>query len=92
MRPIVASIYAPSRCISSFLDDLLSPLFDQVARTTTFINGIDLVRALEKYRDNNFLLPITLFITFDMTDLYTMIPREGALVSKFYLDISMIFL
>ena len=81
MRPIVASIHAPSRCVSTFLDSLLSPLFDQVARTTTFINGIDLVRALEKYRDNGFLLPTTLFITFDVTDLYTMIPRQGALTA-----------
>ena len=81
MRPIVASIHAPSRYISTFLDELLSPFFNQVARTTTFTNGIDLVRALEKYRDNDFLLPSTLFITFDVTDLYTMIPREGALAA-----------
>jgi len=81
VRPIVTSIHAPSRCISTFLDSLLSPLFYQVARTTTFINGIDLVRALEKYRDNGFLLPTTLFITFDVTDLYTMIPRQGALMA-----------
>ena len=74
-------MHAPSRYISSFLDELLSPLFDQVARRTTFTNGIDLVRALEKYRDNGFLLPTTLFITFDVTDLYTMIPRQGALAA-----------
>ena len=81
MRPIVASIHAPSRYISTFLDELLSPFFNQVARTTTFTNGIDLVRALEKYRDNDFLLPSTLFITFDVTDLYTMMSREGALAA-----------
>jgi hypothetical protein len=62
-----------------FLDGLLRPLFDQVAESTTFINGIDLVRQLEKYRDSGRLLPSTQFMTFDVTDLYTMIPRNGAL-------------
>ncbi|CAF1412823.1 unnamed protein product, partial [Didymodactylos carnosus] len=81
VRPIIASINAPARCISSFLDKLLSPIFDQVARKTTLINGIDLVRALEKYRDNCRLLPTTQFITSDVTDLYTMIPRDGALAA-----------
>ena len=65
----------------SFLDELLSPIFVQVAQTTTFINGIDLVRALEKYRDKGHLLPTTQFINFDVTDLYTMIPRDGALAA-----------
>jgi len=61
------------------LDKLLAPLFLSVARETTFINGIDLVRALEKYAANGCLKPTTLFVTFDVTNLYTMIPRQGAL-------------
>ena len=65
--------------ISHFLDRLLRPLFDHVARQTTFINGIDLVRQLEAYEQNDCLLPTTQFVTFDVTDLYTMIPRNGAL-------------
>ena len=65
--------------ISHFLDRLLRPLFDHVARQTTFINGIDLVRQLEAYEQNDRLLPTTQFVTFDVTDLYTMIPRNGAL-------------
>jgi hypothetical protein len=52
-----------------------------VARQTTFINGIDFVRQLEQYRDCGRLLPTTNFITFDVTDLYTMIPRNGALLT-----------
>ena len=81
VRPIIASIQVTSRCISTFLNELLSPLFNQVAQTTTFINGIDLVRGLEQYRDSGSLLPTTVFITFDVTDLYTMILREGALAA-----------
>lgn len=69
----------PSIGVSHFLDRLLRPLFDHVAQYTTFINGIDLVRQLENYRDRGCLWPSTQFITFDVTDLYTMIPRDGAL-------------
>ena len=69
----------PSTGVSHFLDQLLRPLFDRVAKDTTFVNGIDLVRQLEKYGDNGRLLSSTQFITFDVTDLYTMIPRNGSL-------------
>ncbi|CAF2741041.1 unnamed protein product [Rotaria sp. Silwood2] len=79
LRPIVAAIHAPATEISKFLNDLLAPLFLRVARQTTFINGIDLVRALEKYVTNGYLKSTTLFITFDVENLYTMIPRQGAL-------------
>jgi hypothetical protein len=72
-------MHGPTIGVSHFLDRLLRPLFDQVAKQTTFINGIDLVRQLEKYRDSGRLLPSTQFVTFDVTDLYTMIPRNGAL-------------
>ena len=79
MRPIVSSTNGPSTGVSRFLDQLLRPLFDHVSKETTFVNGIDLVRKLEKYHDDGHLLPSTQFITFDVTDLYTMIPRNGAL-------------
>ncbi|CAF1415896.1 unnamed protein product [Rotaria sordida] len=79
LRPIVAAIHAPATEISKFLNDLLAPKFLRVARQTTFINGIDLVRALEKYAANDHLKSTTLFITFDVENLYTMIPRQGAL-------------
>ena len=38
-----------------------------------------MVRALEKYASEDRLLSTTLFATFDVTDLYTMIPRQGAI-------------
>lgn len=71
----------PTISVSHFLDRLLRPLFDHVARLTRFINGIDLVRQLEQYQDNGHLKKSTFFVTFDVTDLYTMIPRDGALAA-----------
>ncbi|CAF3270828.1 unnamed protein product [Rotaria sp. Silwood2] len=79
LRPIVAAIHAPATEVSKFLNDLLAPVFLRIARKTTFINGIDLVRALEKYVADGHLKPTTLLITFDVENLYTMIPRQGAL-------------
>ena len=61
------------------MNDLLAPIFLHVARQTTFINGIDVVRRLEKYVADGRLISTTKFITADVTDLYTMIPRQGAL-------------
>jgi hypothetical protein len=69
----------PTTGVSHFLDLLLRSIFDSAAKQTTFINGIDLIRQLEKYRDSGRLLASTQFVTFDVTDLYTMIPRNGAL-------------
>ncbi|CAF4003077.1 unnamed protein product, partial [Rotaria sordida] len=79
LRPIVSSIKAATTGVSHFLDILLRPLFNRVTKDTTFINGIDFVRQLERYRMNGQLLPMTLFVTFDVTNLYTMIPRDGAI-------------
>ena len=81
MHPIISSIRVPATGVSRFLDQLLRPLFDCVARKTTFINSINLIRKLESYRDSDYLKPTTQFITFDVTDLYTMIPRGGALLA-----------
>jgi len=61
------------------LNNLLAPIFLQVARHTTFINSIDVIRQLETYVTNDYLKSTTKFITCDVTDLYTMIPRQGAL-------------
>jgi len=79
LRPIISSIRAAATGVSHFLDQTLRPLYNRVAKSSTFINDIDFVRQLEQYRDKGHLLSTTLFITFDVTDLYTMIPRDGAL-------------
>ena len=75
----MSSIRAPASGVSHLLDLILRPIFDRVARQTTFINGIHFVRRMELYRDIGRLSPTTNFVTFDVTDLYTMIPRDGAL-------------
>ncbi|CAF2764413.1 unnamed protein product [Rotaria sp. Silwood2] len=79
LRPIIASMHVPTTSLSKFLNDLLAPIFLKMARETTFISGIDVVRKLEKYAADGHLTSTTKFITADVTDLYTMIPRQGAL-------------
>ncbi|CAF4074683.1 unnamed protein product [Adineta steineri] len=74
-------IRSPAIGVSHFLDQCLRPVFDQATRQTTFINDIHFVRRLEFYCSIGLLTPTTNFITFDVTDLYTMIPRNGALIA-----------
>ena len=69
----------PTTAISKFLDRLIRPLFDKHVRTTTIIDGVDLIRQLETYVENGYLKPTTQFCTFDITDLYTMLPQEDSL-------------
>ena len=76
---MVAAIKAAATGVSHFLDLLIRPIFDRVAKETTFIDSIHFVRQLENYRDSGRLLPTTSFFTFDVTNLYTMIPRDGAI-------------
>jgi len=79
LRSILSSIKAAATGVSHFLDLLLRPIFDRVAKETTYINSIDFVRQLESYRDSGRLLATTLFVTFDVANLYTMIPQDGAI-------------
>ncbi|CAF3959531.1 unnamed protein product, partial [Rotaria sordida] len=79
IRPIVSGLHAPVTLVSKFLYHLLTPIYMQVAHETTFINSIDLVRQLEKYAADGYLKPTTKFITADVENLYTMIPREGGI-------------
>jgi hypothetical protein len=62
--------------ISKFLDKLLRPLFDKHVRSTTIIDGVDLICHLETYVENDYLKPTTYLCTFDITDLYTMLLQE----------------
>ena len=61
------------------MNELLAPIYLQEARETTFINSIDATRKLEKYAADGYLKPTTKFITGDVENLYTMIPREGGI-------------
>ena len=69
----------PTTAISKFLDKLIRPLFDKHARPTTIIDGVDLIRRLQKYASQGYLKPTTLLCSFDITDLYTMLPQEESL-------------
>ncbi len=69
----------PTTGISKFLDKLLRPLFDKHVRSTTIIDGVDLIRRLETYVENGYFKPTTQLCTFDITDLYTMLPQEESL-------------
>lgn len=69
----------PTTGISKFLDKLLRPLFDDHVRGTTILDGVDLIQRLEHYAERGRLKSSTVFCTFDITDLYTMIPQEEAL-------------
>lgn len=73
-------MHAAATGLSHFLDLVIRPLYNRVAKQTTFINGTHFVRRMELYRDLGLLSPTTIFITIDVADLYTMIPREGALL------------
>ncbi|CAF4643107.1 unnamed protein product, partial [Rotaria socialis] len=79
LRPIVSSMSMPMTGISKFLDKLIRPIFDKHARSTTIIDGVDLIHRLEAYTTNGYLKPKTYFCTFDITDLYTMLPQEESL-------------
>lgn len=86
LRPIISGIKHPTVKISKFLDDLLRPLFDQMAIQTTVNCGFELVKILEKWSKTR-LKEETLLGTIDVADLYTMIPQvEGILALRRMLD------
>ena len=67
---------------------MIRPLFDQHVRSTTIIDGVDLIRRLETNVENDHLKPTTQLCTFDITDLYTMLPQEESLeiLTEFLLE------
>ena len=79
LRPIVSSINASTTGISKMLDTLIRPLFDKYVSQTTFIDGVHFIRRLETYVSLGLLKPTTHFCTFDIIDLYTMLPQEEAI-------------
>ena len=69
----------PTSGISKLLDQAIRPLFEKHVRATTIIDGVDIIRRLQTYESEGRLKPTTLLCTFDMTDLYTMLPQEESL-------------
>ncbi|CAF1562690.1 unnamed protein product [Didymodactylos carnosus] len=70
------------------LDELLRPLFDKHVRSTTIIDGVDLIRRLEMYTAKEYRKSTTYLCTFDIFDLYTMIPQEESfnILTEFLLE------
>ncbi|CAF4103748.1 unnamed protein product [Rotaria sordida] len=79
VRPIENTIAAPTRNISDFLDKIIRPIFDNKCSTTSIIDGTSLIKNLTQYAKRGLLKPTTLFCTFDIRNLYTMLPQEKAL-------------
>ncbi len=63
--------------MSKFLNNLLAPIYAEVACETTFTNNIQLEQKLEVYVGNGYLKSTTKFIVADVKNLYTVIRREG---------------
>lgn len=65
--------------ISQFLDSIIRPIFDDKCRQTTIIDGVSLIQDLQRYQQLHRLKLATLFCTFDIHNLYTMLPQEESL-------------
>ena len=73
------TIRASTTKISKFLDKILRPIFDDKCRATTIIDGAHLITKLHTHTNKRPLQPSTLFCTFDIHNLYTMLPQDEAL-------------
>ncbi|CAM4901958.1 unnamed protein product [Rotaria socialis] len=60
---------------------ILRPIFDDKCKDTTIIDGASLITEFSKYNNKGLLKPATHFCTFDIRNLYTMLPQEQALNS-----------
>ena len=65
--------------ISKFLDKLICPLFDKYIRQMTIVYGVDLLDKFQNYIEKGHFNSSTLFVTFAITNLYTMLPQEELL-------------
>ncbi|CAF1369265.1 unnamed protein product [Adineta steineri] len=79
LRPIENTIRAPTTNISKFLDKILRPIFDDKCKKTTIIDGAQLISAMNTYANKGPMKSSTLFCTFDIRNLYTMLLQEEAL-------------
>lgn len=78
MRPIENTIHAPTTNISKFLDEKLRPIFDDKCQETSIINGAHLLQQLHRQVDKGLITSTTYFCTFDIHNLFTMLPQAEA--------------
>ncbi|CAF1431427.1 unnamed protein product [Rotaria sordida] len=79
VRPIESTIHSSTRNISQFLDKIIRSIFDDKCASTTIIDGTSLIKELLKYIKKGLFKSTTLFCTFDIRNLYTMLPQDEAL-------------
>ncbi|CAF1153815.1 unnamed protein product [Rotaria sordida] len=79
VRPIENTIHSATKNISDFLDQSIRPIFDSECKETTIIDGTSLIKELTKYSKKGLLKASTLFCTFDIRNLFTMLPQDEAL-------------
>ncbi|CAF4114993.1 unnamed protein product [Rotaria magnacalcarata] len=79
VRPIENTIHGPTTDKSNYLDEIIRPIFDKECQDTTIIDGVSLIQALHQYMRKGLFKSTTLFCTFDIRNLYTMLPQEEAL-------------
>ncbi|CAF1497015.1 unnamed protein product, partial [Rotaria magnacalcarata] len=78
-RPIMHTIDSPTSNISRLLDRLIRPIFNEKTKHTSIIDGAHLIKRLRQYANDGHLRPTTLFCTFDINNLYTMLPQQQSL-------------
>jgi hypothetical protein len=76
LRPIVSGMRSPTQKISAFLDQIIRPIFDRLT-PYSLRNSIDLLKHLKEHETSE----NTLLYTFDITDLYTMIPQQESIIA-----------
>jgi hypothetical protein len=72
-------IHAITTNISKFLTTIIQAIFNEKCKETTIIDGAHLIRRMQKYVNNDRLKSTTLFCTFDIRNLYTILPQDEAL-------------
>jgi len=76
LRPIVSGIKSPLTKLSSFLDKSIRPLFDRHT-PYSISNSMIFLKRLKEFKTTN----ETNIYTFDITDLYTMIPQRESVLA-----------
>ena len=76
LRPIVSGMKSPLAKISSYLDQIIRPLFDKHT-PYALSNSMIFLQQIKKHKTT----AQTNLYTFDITDLYTMIPQREAVLA-----------
>ncbi|CAF4541579.1 unnamed protein product [Didymodactylos carnosus] len=77
LRPIVAGLKSPITPISKYLDKTLRPIFEKYTQHYTLQNTYVFWNHLDKHPTTE----DTILATFDITDLYTMIPQKESIMA-----------